>query len=71
MSLLLTSYSKLVFIFSFFCRFRLKVDVSDGDEVATFVIFDTDCQNILKKTCRELVICSKVITASYSLQVLI
>ncbi|XP_057452415.1 uncharacterized protein LOC130744238 [Lotus japonicus] len=35
-------------------RFRLKVDVYDGDEVATFVIFDGDCENIIKKSCREL-----------------
>ncbi|XP_057453440.1 uncharacterized protein LOC130745283 [Lotus japonicus] len=40
-------------------RFRLKVNVSDGDEAATFVLFDTDFQNIIKKTCRELVLCSK------------
>ncbi|XP_057417149.1 uncharacterized protein LOC130711499 [Lotus japonicus] len=40
-------------------RFRLKVEVYDGDEVATFVLFDTDCQHILKKSCREIVLCSK------------
>nr|AFK33968.1 unknown [Lotus japonicus] len=40
-------------------RFRIKFEVSDGDEVATFAIFDTDCENMLKKSCRELVLGSK------------
>ncbi|XP_057439884.1 uncharacterized protein LOC130731626 isoform X1 [Lotus japonicus] len=40
-------------------RFRLKFEVCDGDELATFVMFDTDCQNMLGKSCRELVMFSK------------
>ncbi|XP_057440291.1 uncharacterized protein LOC130732203 [Lotus japonicus] len=40
-------------------RFRIKIEVCDGDEVASFAIFDTDCENILKKSCRELVLGSK------------
>lgn len=41
--------------------FRVKVEVSDGEEDASFVMFDTDCQNVLMKTCKELVIGSKVL----------
>lgn len=35
--------------------------MSDGEEDASFVMFDTDCQNVLMKTCKELVIGSKVL----------
>ncbi|XP_057432606.1 uncharacterized protein LOC130725386 [Lotus japonicus] len=36
-------------------RFRLKVEVDDGGESGVFVIFDTDCQQLLNRTCKELV----------------
>ncbi|XP_057452543.1 uncharacterized protein LOC130744368 [Lotus japonicus] len=51
-------------------RFRVKVEVSDGEEDASFVMFDTDCQNVLMKTCKELVIGSKVKSNSELPQVL-
>ncbi|XP_057428167.1 uncharacterized protein LOC130721389 isoform X2 [Lotus japonicus] len=40
-------------------RFRLKLEVDDGGDSAIFVMFDTDSQQLLGKTCKELVVTSK------------
>ncbi|XP_057418011.1 uncharacterized protein LOC130712190 [Lotus japonicus] len=48
-----------VHVFEVMPRFRVKFEVSDGEDLATFVLFDADCQNLINKTCKELVVSSK------------
>ncbi|XP_057457625.1 uncharacterized protein LOC130748416 [Lotus japonicus] len=48
-----------VHVFEVTPRFRVKFEVSDGEDLATFVLFDADCQNLINKTCKELVVSSK------------
>ncbi|XP_057457769.1 uncharacterized protein LOC130748562 [Lotus japonicus] len=40
-------------------RLKLKVEVEDAFDCGTFVIFGTDCQLLLNKSCKELVMISK------------
>ncbi|XP_057440510.1 uncharacterized protein LOC130732490 [Lotus japonicus] len=40
-------------------RFRIKLEVDDGLGCGVFVVFDTDCQQLLSKTCKELIMASK------------
>ncbi|XP_057426086.1 uncharacterized protein LOC130719476 [Lotus japonicus] len=37
-----------------FVLFRVKIEVEDNGSYATFVLFDTDCQQLLDKSCKEL-----------------
>ena len=39
----------------------MKVEVTDGHNEASFVMFDMDCHYIVKKSCKELVAASKVV----------
>lgn len=41
--------------------FRIKLEVNDGDADAVFVLFDTDSQQLLSRSCQQLVNSSKVI----------
>ncbi|XP_057421220.1 uncharacterized protein LOC130715169 isoform X2 [Lotus japonicus] len=43
------------FVLEVIPRFRIKVEVCEGEETATFVLFDTDSQHILQKSCKDLV----------------
>ena len=44
----------------FFCRYKVKLDVSDSHADAVFVVFDGDIQNLLDTPCSTLVSLSKV-----------
>jgi hypothetical protein len=37
------------------CRFRVKVEVSDGDAICVFVPFDYDMSYIMEKSCAHFV----------------
>jgi hypothetical protein len=37
------------------CRFRVKVEVSDGDATCVFVLFDYDMSYIMEKSCAHFV----------------
>jgi hypothetical protein len=41
-------------------RFRVKVEVSDGDSTSVFVLFDSDMSYILEKACAHFVGKAKV-----------
>lgn len=41
-------------------RFRVKIEAEDNGVAGTFVLFDTDCQQLLNKSCKDLVVIHKV-----------
>ncbi|KAJ1378503.1 hypothetical protein SESBI_47785 [Sesbania bispinosa] len=41
-------------------RYKLKLDVSDGDDLVRLVLFDGEAVDLLNRSCKELVIQSKV-----------
>jgi hypothetical protein len=43
-----------------YCRFRVKVEVSDGDSTCVFVLFDSDMSYIMEKSCAHFVGKAKV-----------
>ncbi|XP_057432825.1 uncharacterized protein LOC130725629 isoform X2 [Lotus japonicus] len=47
------------FVLEVIPRFKIKLDVSDGEENATFLLFDSDAEHILQKSCKDLVASSK------------
>lgn len=51
---------KLLDVSWYLCRFIIKAEVYDGEEAATFVMFDTDGESIIRKSCKDLVLGSKV-----------
>ncbi|XP_057442175.1 uncharacterized protein LOC130733903 isoform X2 [Lotus japonicus] len=48
------------FVLSVTPRFRIKLEVGDGSGCGVFVVFDTDCQQLQNKTCKELTMASKL-----------
>lgn len=64
---ILSQSNALIFFFFLNIRFRLKVEVDDGGESGVFVIFDTDCQQLLNRTCKELVSKDKVVAYDFVL----
>ncbi|MCI11925.1 replication factor A protein, partial [Trifolium medium] len=42
------------------CRFRVKIEVSDGDATCVFVLFDTDMSYTMEKSCAHFVGQTKV-----------
>ncbi|KAJ1377418.1 hypothetical protein SESBI_48918 [Sesbania bispinosa] len=46
-------------VFDLSPRYRIKVLVSDGDDCAHFIMFDSECFSLLNKSCRDLLADSK------------
>ncbi|XP_057434300.1 uncharacterized protein LOC130726987 isoform X2 [Lotus japonicus] len=49
-----------MFVLEVIPRFIIKAEVYDGEETATFVMFDNDSESIIQKSCKDLVLGSKI-----------